>query len=92
VQENCYCKLIVVLKLIFIFKVFSAKLYAHEMFAWRKFETTFFESYQKHLRTPGLDDRHDLSPILHDTDTLHSLFEKIRYLNISIVFLFINVH
>ena len=91
-QENCYCKLIVVLKLIFIFKVFSAKLYAHEMFAWREFETTFFESYQKYLRTPGLDDRRDLSPILYDMDTLHSLFEMIRYLNISIVFLFINVH
>ena len=42
VQENCYCQLIVVLKFIFTCEVFSAKLYAHEMFGSLEFETSTF--------------------------------------------------
>jgi len=53
VQENCYCQLIVVLKLIFTCEVFSTKLYAHEMFGSLEFETsTFFGSYQNVFADP----------------------------------------
>jgi len=42
----------VVLKLIFICKVFSTKLYAHEMFGSQEFETTFFWVVPKSICGP----------------------------------------